>query len=153
MRQEDRMMAAMGCVDWELVEGAAAPAGRRRLPRRARVGLIAACLCLVLAGTVWALEAVLGVRLGQTRSGYDDSGYSVQGEFQQFDLTQFGQALQDDLARGALQWAHDSWQSAADYVLVCQSLTVNTDYLHTTKPIKKSLRTLTAPSFLRNLCS
>ena len=60
MRQEDRMMAAVGCVDWELVEGAAAPAGRRRLPRRARVGLIAACLCLVLAGTVWALEAVLG---------------------------------------------------------------------------------------------
>lgn len=116
MRQEDRMMAAVGCVDWELVEGAAAPAGRRRLPRRARVGLIAACLCLVLAGTVWALEAVLGVRLGQTRSGYDDSGYSVQGEFQQFDLTQFGQALQDDLARGELQWAHDSWQSAADYV-------------------------------------
>ena len=49
MRQEDRMMAAVGCVDWELVEAAAAPAGRRRLPRRARVGLIAACLCLLLA--------------------------------------------------------------------------------------------------------
>lgn len=50
--KKEQVLELMSALDLELVEEAAlqAPAGRR-IPRLARAGLIAACLCLVLVGT------------------------------------------------------------------------------------------------------
>ena len=114
MKDDERMLEWMSYVDPALVEGAARP--RRRLPRAARAGLAAACLCLAMTGSVWALDTLLGVRLGETESSFGYSAYDIQAEVERFDLSQFSGDLQADLAAGELRWAHDSWQSALDYV-------------------------------------
>ena len=114
MKDNERVLEWMSYVDPALVEGAARP--RRRLPRAARAGLAAACLCLVMTGSVWALDTLLGVRLGETESSFGYSAYDIQAEVERFDLSQFSGDLQADLAAGELRWAHDSWQSALDYV-------------------------------------
>lgn len=114
MNTEKWTMEVMGYVDPALVEGAARP--RRRLSRAARAGLAAACLCLAMTGSVWALDTLLGVRLGETESSFGYSAYDIQAEVERFDLSQFSGDLQADLAAGELRWAHDSWQSALDYV-------------------------------------
>ena len=57
-----------------------------------------------------------GVRLGETESSFGYSAYDIQAEVERFDLSQFSGDLQADLAAGELRWAHDSWQSALDYV-------------------------------------
>ena len=112
---KQNLLEAMNYLDPALVEAADAPA-KRRLARPARVGLIAACLCVAMTGTVWALDTFFGVRLGETESSFDYSAYDVQAEVERFDLSQFSEELREDLAAGGLQWAHQSWQSAADYV-------------------------------------
>lgn len=50
-------------IDPELVEQAA-ETGRPRLPRRVRTALIAACVCIAVAGTVFAAEMLGGVFSG-----------------------------------------------------------------------------------------
>ncbi len=114
MNTEKWTMEVMGYVDPELVEGAARPG--RRLPRAARAGLIAACLCLVMTGSVWALDTLLGVRLGETESSFGYSAFDIQAEVERFDLSRFSGELREDLEAGELRWTHPSWQSAADYV-------------------------------------
>lgn len=114
MNTEKWTMEVMGYVDPELVEGAARPG--RRLPRAARAGLIAACLCLVMTGSVWALDTLLGVRLGETESSFGYSAFDIQAEVERFDLSRFSGELREDLEVGELRWTHPSWQSAADYV-------------------------------------
>ena len=114
MKDLERMMEAMSYVDHGLVEEAARPAKRRS--RLGRVVLIAACLCLALTGTVLAVEKIFGVRLGWIEQSLNHSAYSVQAEVKQFDMTQFSRELQQDLEKGALDWAWDDWQSMQEYV-------------------------------------
>ncbi len=61
----ESVLEAMSFLDPALVEEAD-EAPRRRLPRRARTLLIAACLCAALVGTVFAAEALWGVYVRET---------------------------------------------------------------------------------------
>lgn len=66
--KKEQVLELMSALDLELVEEAAlqAPAGRR-IPRLARAGLIAACLCLVLVGTGAAAVANGWIRVSDVK--------------------------------------------------------------------------------------
>lgn len=58
---KERAMELMGGIDPALVEGADLPMpAKRRIPKITRVILVAACLCLALAGTAGAVSMIAG---------------------------------------------------------------------------------------------
>ena len=59
MMDKERVLEALGRIDPELIEQMEVQK-KRRLPRALRTGLIAACVCLALAGTVFAAELIAG---------------------------------------------------------------------------------------------
>ena len=110
------MMEAMGYVAPELVEEAARAGQRRPGARALRIGLAAACLCVLLTVGVWAAETIFGVRLGQVESGEDYATYTLAAEVERFAMSRFSPELQADLADGALVHLWDDWQSVQEYV-------------------------------------
>ena len=70
-----------------------------------RVGLAAACVCLVLMGGVFAAGQLAKVRMGSEQSGVEHSEYQVSVDLTQEDEKSFSEALVGDLERGTLQRA------------------------------------------------
>lgn len=119
-----RMMEAMGFVSPALVERAeCSPAkGRRRLPRAAA---IAACLCLALAGTALAGEALLGVRVSDFFTGFWDdgteraySGFTIEGGITFLpveDLSEEARSQAMEAPQTSQLLPFLSWDDAEDY--------------------------------------
>lgn len=97
MVDKERALEALGHIDPELIERMEVQK-KRRLPRPLRAGLIAACVCLALVGTVgavmvgfdfvgsflpdgvhglWGTDAVSHVRLFPGISGIDRSPWDI----------------------------------------------------------------------------
>lgn len=84
---KEQILSIMDHVDPALVEGADC-VKKKRMPRIARTGLIAACLCVALVGTAFAVETVTGVSILRYFSGEEfeeimqevDPNYRAQGE-------------------------------------------------------------------------
>lgn len=78
MKKEDVLNLMTGLPP-DLIEEAdlEAPA-KRRLPKLARAGLIAACLCLALAGTAFAVAGLSRMQVNWGDSGVSTDGYSVE---------------------------------------------------------------------------
>lgn len=85
---KEQVMNVMGHVDPALIEGADGMKTKKRLPRVAQAGLIAACLCVALVGTAFAVETVTGVSILRYFSGEEfdevmqevDPNYQPSGE-------------------------------------------------------------------------
>lgn len=83
--KKEHILDAMDYIDPALVAAADAPAPRRGKIRRLRPVLIAACLCLALVGTAFAVAELAGVRINWTplpfwkMDGY--TTYTVEGGF------------------------------------------------------------------------
>lgn len=76
-------------IDLALIEKVDAP-NKRRMPRVLRIGLIAACLCLALVGTVGA------VMVGFDFVGsFSQTGYTVYGELTRYPMSAFSQEFQE----------------------------------------------------------
>lgn len=88
-------------IDEDLIEAAetARPRGRRLRP-----WLLAACVCLALAGTACAVGNLWGVRIGELSTEEDASGYSVYGTVRTVPDAEFSQEVRD-----ALQDNWDAW--------------------------------------------
>ena len=94
MVDKERALEALGHIDPELIERMEVQK-KRRLPRPLRAGLIAACVCLALVGTVgavmvgfdfvgsfsqtglWGTDAVSHVRLFPGISGIDRGPWDI----------------------------------------------------------------------------
>ena len=70
-----------------------------------RIGLTAACVCLVLMGGVFAAGQLAKVRMGNAQSNVDHSEYQVSVNLTQEDEKSFSEALASDLENGTLQRA------------------------------------------------
>lgn len=98
--KKEQVQDLMNAIPPDLIEEAdlQAPA-RRRLPRPARAGLIAACLCLALLGTAFAaapeaMAALIEHLTIQTAPPEEDPGYSVDGgPMTKYPLSAFNPAL------------------------------------------------------------
>lgn len=124
MNDHLRMMEAMSYVSPELVERAEQPPtnGPRRLPRTA---VIAACLCLVLAGTALAGEVLLGVRISDFFTGFRDdqtdrsySGFTIEGGITYLpaeDLSDEARAQAMEAPQTSQLLPFLSWDDAEDY--------------------------------------
>ena len=93
MKKED-VLNLMTELPPDLIEeaGLQAPA-RRRLPRLARAGLIAACLCLALLGTAFAVTELSRMRVNWGDSGISTDGYSVEYAVDFYPLSRFSQEV------------------------------------------------------------
>lgn len=128
-KRSENLFEAIAGLDSDLIREAA-PAAEVR-PRRQRyllrAGLIAACACLVLIGTVAAasgFKAIFGQRSTVTRT--EDGSYIVEREqrLKLFDMDEFSPALRADWEylpirgrmRDGVTYAPDTWQEALDYV-------------------------------------
>ena len=79
----------LGHIDPELIERMEVQK-KRRLPRPLRAGLIAACVCLALVGTVGA------VMVGFDFVGsFSQTGYTVYGELTRYPMSAFSQEFQE----------------------------------------------------------
>lgn len=89
--KKEQIIQAMGCIDHDLIEGADNTRTKTRMRPAVRAGLIAACLCAALVGTVFAVEAVTGVSILRYFSGEEfdevmqraDPNYQPSGEVYQ----------------------------------------------------------------------
>lgn len=70
-----------------------------------RIGLAAACVCLVLMGGVFAAGQLAKVRMGSEQSDVDHSEFQVSVNLTQEDEKSFSEALACDLENGTLQRA------------------------------------------------
>lgn len=69
-----------------------------------RIALIAACVCLMLVGTVFAVAEHLGrVDMINQQSSEYSASYSVRAQLRQYEPAELGEQLQTDLAAGTLQ--------------------------------------------------
>ena len=93
MKKED-VLNLMTNLPPNLIEEADfdAPA-KRRLPRMARAGLIAACLCLALLGTAFAVTELSRMRVNWGDSGISTDGYSVEYVVDFYPLSRFSQEV------------------------------------------------------------
>lgn len=77
---------------------------KSRGSRSLRISLIAACVCLALAVTGFAVAEHLGrVDMIRQQSSDSSASYSVRAELQQYELSELGAELQADLAAGTLR--------------------------------------------------
>lgn len=97
--KKEQVLELMNAIPADLVEEAdVAIPEKRRMPKAARTGLTAACLCLALVGSAFAAnpEAVatlidrLTVNLSFTG---EFTGYSIEGEMVKYPLSDFSPAL------------------------------------------------------------
>ena len=118
--KKEQILDLMNTVPPDLIEeaGIQTPA-KRRVTKKLRTGLIAACLCLALLGTVFAanLEAVAAFidRLTVTvTSPEEDPGYTVSGgSITKYPLSAFSTAL---LATSGGQGAFDTWDEVQAFL-------------------------------------
>lgn len=97
--KKEQVLELMNAIPHDLVAEAdiQAPA-KRRMPKIARTGLIAACLCLALLGTAFAAnpEALSGLidrlTVRQVSAEYN-CGYLIEGQVIQYPLSAFSPAL------------------------------------------------------------
>ena len=89
MMDKERALEALGHIDPELIERIEVQK-KRRLPRPLRAGLIAACVCLALVGTVGA------VMVGFDFVGsFSQTRYTVYGELTRYPMSAFSQEFQE----------------------------------------------------------
>ncbi|MDO4315967.1 MAG: hypothetical protein Q4C45_09330 [Oscillospiraceae bacterium] len=94
------LLEALGQVDGALVEAAES----RRPCRRPRPWLLAACICLVLAGTACAVGTLWGVQIGELSTGEEESSYSVYGTVRTVPDANFSQELHQILEDDWADW-------------------------------------------------
>ena len=126
----EQIMDAMGYIDPALIEAAGreAPAGKRRRNGWSRGAVIAACLCLVLAGTAMAAELagfhITGFFEDEPRvTGPDGtvelvSGYTASRGIRYFSVEDFSQEI-IELDQGFTEPAarsFSSWEKMEEYV-------------------------------------
>jgi hypothetical protein len=105
------LLAGMGCVDEALVAAAETPWHRRRsLPR---VLLIAACVCLLLAGSALAVTAALGIRVTELVSGWTESKYLVETDIRYLSADDLSPQAWDAVRRSWEAWRQLDWQQQA----------------------------------------
>lgn len=121
MKQE-HMMEAMNHIDPALVEGADRCGGEARRGKWRKPALIAACLCLALAGTALAAE-LAGVRIAWTGPDSEDwlkengVAYTVENELAYFPLDSFSEeitALSSEVQDKTVSWPFASWDALED---------------------------------------
>lgn len=88
------LLAGLGQVDQTLIEEAESV---RLYRRRPRPWLLAACICLVLAGTACAVETLWGVQIGELLTGGEESSYSVYGTVRTVPDQEFSREVHDAL--------------------------------------------------------
>lgn len=113
----ESVLEAMSFLEPALVEEAD-EAPRRRLPRRARTLLIAACLCAALVGTVFAAEALWGVYVRETTDNRIQ--YLLEG-MTTFQEDQIGEEIRTAIASTPdgshfVQRVYLNWQEAAEHL-------------------------------------
>lgn len=106
------LQTALGYVDLELAEAAAARPQRKRRPWR-RLAVIAACVCLLLAGTALAGEKLLGVSILNMITGRQESSYQVLADVELFSPEEFSSpALEAALEEARQQYGtYQLWDS------------------------------------------
>ena len=116
MKKED-VLNLMNTIPPDLIEEADVPLpDKRRLPKLARVGLIAACLCLALIGTAAAIH-FSGVSIVD-----GDDGYTyLQGGIAYYSYDSLSDELKaldgvQTTPNGHLVRAVPSWQAAEDFI-------------------------------------
>ena len=127
---KERIMEAMNHIDPALIEAADRSASTAKHTRRgwSRIAVIAACLCLLLAGTAVAAE-LAGVRIiefysgpASDNEGYDaaeKAGYMIEGGVAYFQLDSFS----EEIRSLALEYPHSqvaksfaSWDDAEAFI-------------------------------------
>lgn len=87
-------------IDEALIEAA----GTERPRRRLRPWLLAACICLALAGTACGVGALWGVQIGELSTGEEESSYSVYGTVRTVPDAEFSQELHQILEENWADW-------------------------------------------------
>lgn len=94
------LLKGLGQVDMALVEEAESV-----LPRRhPQPWLLAACICLALAGTACAVGTLWGVQIGELSTGEEESSYSVCGTVRTVPDADFSQELHQLLEEDWADW-------------------------------------------------
>lgn len=121
---QERIMEAMSHIDPALVEGADCGRPEARRVRWRSPAMIAACLCLVLAGTALAAE-LAGVRIAWTGPGSEEwlkengVAYTVENELAYFPLDSFSEevaALSSEVQNQTVSWPFASWDELEEYL-------------------------------------
>ena len=99
--------------------------GRKICRQHLRVALIAVCLCLTLAGTVFTAMAVNGFGLWASVTPKEDGSYAleVSNRLKLYAIETFSPTIQEDMAaaestRQIIPIRVENWQEALDYVSV-----------------------------------
>lgn len=100
------LLEGLSHVDPALIEAAEAVRPRRR----PRPWLLAACICLALAGTACAVGTLWSVQIGQLSTGAEESSYSVYGTVRTVPEEDFSQAVHDALEANWSAWQAKSPQ-------------------------------------------
>ena len=126
------LLEGFGEIDETLV----AEAETARPRRRPRAWLLAACICLALAGTAYAVGNLWGVQIGGLSTGEEESGYSVYGTVRTVRDEAFSQEVHDALREkwdawlaedemmrglsstrpGTLWWKYGTWAEGAEFL-------------------------------------
>lgn len=106
------LQTALGYVEPELAEAAAAWPQRKRRPWK-RLAAIAACVCLLLAGTALAGEKLFGVSILNMVTGRQESSYQVLADVKLFSPEEFSSpALEVALEEAQQQYGtYQPWDS------------------------------------------
>lgn len=106
------LQTALGYVEPELAEAAAAWPQRKRRPWK-RLAVIAACVCLLLAGTALAGEKLFGVSVLNMITGRQESSYQVLADVKLFSPEEFSSpALEAALEEAQQQYGtYELWDS------------------------------------------
>lgn len=87
---------------------------RRRHPLR--LALAAACVGVLLLGTVMAGELLHRVELGECVSGEEVSAYRVETQVHRWPIAQFSPRLREDMAEGNIRQVFDSREELEGYL-------------------------------------
>ncbi len=123
---KEQVLNLMNAIDPDLIEEADLPiAAKRRMPRFARTGLIAACVCLALVGSAFAANpeamAALIDRLNvHIVSTEEDTSYTVEGgPMTKYPLSAFSPAL-NAASEGrdgpVVSLSFDTWNEVREFV-------------------------------------
>lgn len=111
--KKEQALGLMNDIGPDLIEEAdlQAPA-KRRMPKIARAGLIAACLCLALAGSAFAAVSYFGVRLVERDDGFTD----VQGGVAYVPYDSLSDEIKALEGEPYLLKVLDSWEAAEELI-------------------------------------